>query len=364
MNTRRQFFATAPLGVMGVIAACNDGAHDATAAPAATPPVAGGAAPAPGSAPRPVSAVPADAPTLNWIPKHEELVYTFGGATPRQRIKAGTRIVTWTEDCFDGAVATAADLPSKKMTAGHDNPQTGPFFVEGAEPGDTVAVHIVKLEPARSYAVSSFGPGFGALVGNNETAMLGPIFRRRHGATMLMRSGTLGARHPATANIRGKSRSFRSSVASVLRLRAEKCARRSSQEISVATWTAPRSAPETPCTLGVNVLRRARFLRRWPLRDGRGRDHGRGHRRRARRGSVRRTHQEAGRRRFRESKTPMKSYRRFRPSPRRRGACCVQGHDWLGAREIGNVGDGRLPVRIENAKRRSFSSWIRSTRCS
>jgi acetamidase/formamidase len=177
MNTRRQFLATAPLGVMGVIAACSDGAHEvaSTAAPPGSPGCAG-AAPAAGLAARPVSAVPADAPTLNWIPKHDELVYTFGGAAPRQRIKAGTRIVTWTEDCFDGAVATAADLPSKKMTPGHDNPQTGPFYVEGAEPGDTVAIHIVKLEPARSYAVSSFGPGFGALVGNNETAMLGPDF--------------------------------------------------------------------------------------------------------------------------------------------------------------------------------------------
>ncbi len=176
MNTRRQFLATAPLGVMGVIAACSDGARDgAVPAAAAAPPPSPGAG-STGTAARPILAVPADAPVLNWIPKHEELVYTFGGATPRQRIKAGTRIVTWTEDCFDGAVATAADLPSKKMTAGHDNPQTGPFYVEGAEPGDTVAIHILKLEPARSYAVSSFGPGFGALVGNNETAMLGPDF--------------------------------------------------------------------------------------------------------------------------------------------------------------------------------------------
>jgi acetamidase/formamidase len=120
--------------------------------------------------------VPADAPTLNWIPKHEDLVYTFGGAAPKHRIKPGTRIVTWTEDCFDGAVKTATDLPSKAMTPGHDNPQTGPFFVEGAEPGDTLAIHLLKVEPARAYAVSSFGPGFGALVGNNETAMLGPDF--------------------------------------------------------------------------------------------------------------------------------------------------------------------------------------------
>src|SRR5689334_6193723 len=130
--------------------------------------------PAPTS-PRPLLAsLPQDAVTLNWVPKHTDLVYTFGGAAPRQRIKARTRIVTWTEDCFDGAVKTAADLPSKVMPAGHDNPQTGPFFIEGAEPGDTVAVHLLEVEPARDYAVSSFAPGFGAIVGTDRTAMLAP----------------------------------------------------------------------------------------------------------------------------------------------------------------------------------------------
>jgi acetamidase/formamidase len=168
-NTRREFLAAAPFGALGLLAACTDRASDT---PGALPPAAPPASPA-----KSLAHVPANAPVLNWIPKHEELVYTFGGATPRQRIKPGTRIVTWTEDCFDGAVKTAADLPSKKMLPGHDNPQTGPFFVEGAEPGDTVAVHIVKLEPARNYAVSSFSPGFGALVGNDQTAMLGPDFR-------------------------------------------------------------------------------------------------------------------------------------------------------------------------------------------
>jgi acetamidase/formamidase len=110
------------------------------------------------------------------VPEHRDLVYTFGGAAPRHRIATGTRIVSWTEDCFDGFVKTASDLPSKVIPPGHDNPQTGPFYVEDAEPGDTIAVHVVKLEPARDYAVSSFGPGFGALVGTDRTAMLGPDF--------------------------------------------------------------------------------------------------------------------------------------------------------------------------------------------
>src|SRR5436190_16503102 len=122
----------------------------------------------------PLREVPPNAPTLRWTPKHEDLVYTFGGAAPKHRIASGTRIVSWTEDCFDGMVKTAKDLPTTLIAPGHDNPQTGPFFVNGAEPGDTIAVHLLTLEPARDYAVSSFGPGFGALVGTDRTAILGP----------------------------------------------------------------------------------------------------------------------------------------------------------------------------------------------
>ena len=180
MTTRRQFLVRAPLGAAGVLAACRD---TGSAQQSAAVVQAGAAAAAPQqqqpamAAPRPLLAnIPADATTLEWTPKHSDLVYTFGGAAPRQRIKPKTRIVTWTEDCFDGAVKTAADLPSKVMTPGHDNPQTGPFYIEGAEPGDTVVVHIRKLEPARNYAVSSFGPGFGALVSTTQTALLGPEF--------------------------------------------------------------------------------------------------------------------------------------------------------------------------------------------
>ena len=114
-----------------------------------------------------------DQPVLRYIPKHEELKYTFGGAQPAHHIKPGTRIVTWTEDCYDGAVTSADQLPTKVIPPGHDNPQTGPFYIDGAEPGDTIAIHIEKLEPARDHGISSFFPGFGALNGTDRTAVLG-----------------------------------------------------------------------------------------------------------------------------------------------------------------------------------------------
>jgi Predicted acetamidase/formamidase len=169
MNSRRDFLVSAPLGLAGVLAACNpndftSGAQAPTPSPVAVDP------------PRPLAVAPSNAPVLRYTPKHDELVYTFGGVPARHHVTSGTRIITWTEDCFDGAVKTAKDLPSKVMAAGHDNPQTGPFYIDDAVPGDTIAIHIVTLSPARNYAVSSFSPGFGALVGNNETAMLAPDF--------------------------------------------------------------------------------------------------------------------------------------------------------------------------------------------
>src|SRR5499426_1307236 len=114
----------------------------------------------------------AEPPVLRYVPKHEELKYTFGGVAPTHRIKPGTRIVSWTEDCYDGAVTKPGQLPSKVQAPGHDNPQTGPFYVEGAERGDTLVIRIEKLEPARAYAISSSFTGFGALNGTDRTAML------------------------------------------------------------------------------------------------------------------------------------------------------------------------------------------------
>jgi amino acid transporter/acetamidase/formamidase len=51
-------------------------------------------------------------------------------------------------------------------------PQTGPFHVEGAEPGDTLAVHFVSIEPSRDWAASTTVPLFGALSATHTTAML------------------------------------------------------------------------------------------------------------------------------------------------------------------------------------------------
>ena len=68
---------------------------------------------------------------------------TFSGAhPPALTIKPGERVVTKTLD------ASGVDAQGKQVTNG-PNPQTGPFFVEGAEPGDMLVVSIDKLETNR-----------------------------------------------------------------------------------------------------------------------------------------------------------------------------------------------------------------------
>jgi amidase len=69
---------------------------------------------------------------------------TFSSAhTPVLRIKPGDHVVTFTID------ARGADSAGVQRGQG-PNPQTGPFYIEGAEPGDTLVVHLLRLETNRA----------------------------------------------------------------------------------------------------------------------------------------------------------------------------------------------------------------------
>jgi amidase len=113
-----------------------------------------------------------DLEVVSLQPAPEQLRYTFGGGEPLLRVRPGTVVELTTEDCFGGRVRSAADLPSRVCEFPYLNPVTGPIHVEGAEPGDTLAVHLVDIAPARDWAVSATFPHFGALTATHSTAML------------------------------------------------------------------------------------------------------------------------------------------------------------------------------------------------
>jgi acetamidase/formamidase len=113
---------------------------------------------------------------VEFSPRPEQYAWTFGGVEPIRRVAPGTLMKLWTEDAFGGRLQHASDKPSEKLDMREVNPQTGPFYVEGAEPGDTLALHFVELEPARDWAASATIPFFGGLTGTDRTATLhGPL---------------------------------------------------------------------------------------------------------------------------------------------------------------------------------------------
>ena len=56
--------------------------------------------------------------------------------------------------------------------------EVGPIAIAGAEPGDTLVVDILKVQPNRDTAVSTQGGRFGALVPDSRTAFLNDPFPR------------------------------------------------------------------------------------------------------------------------------------------------------------------------------------------
>ncbi|MCW2535693.1 MAG: Acetamidase/Formamidase, partial [Modestobacter sp.] len=105
-------------------------------------------------------------------PSFEQYAFTFGGVAPLMKVRPGTALRLWSDDAFSGALRAATDLSSEKIDLSAVNPQTGPFYVEGAEPGDTLALHFVAMEPARDFGVSAAIPFFGGLTSTERTATL------------------------------------------------------------------------------------------------------------------------------------------------------------------------------------------------
>ncbi len=114
------------------------------------------------------------APRLSYRPEPAEFAWTFGGVAPVRRVRPGTVMELWTEDAFGGVVRSTDDLPSQVCNAPFFNPQTGPFHVEGAEPGDTLALHLVSIEPSRNRAASATIPFFGSLTSTPQAPSLQP----------------------------------------------------------------------------------------------------------------------------------------------------------------------------------------------
>jgi amidase len=99
----------------------------------------------------------------------ENVKYTYCTAPPVARLKPGNILEANSLDCFGNALQKPGD--SFSLVKG-DNPLTGPFHVEGAEPGDTLVVRILDLQVDSNQGIGAFSPGFGAANATHYTPVL------------------------------------------------------------------------------------------------------------------------------------------------------------------------------------------------
>ena len=99
----------------------------------------------------------------------DNVKYVFGVAPPVAHAKPGNILEANSLDCFGNALQKPGD--SMSLVKG-DNPLTGPFYIEGAEPGDTLVVRILDLQVDGKQGVGTFSPGFGAVNATHYTPVL------------------------------------------------------------------------------------------------------------------------------------------------------------------------------------------------
>ncbi len=81
---------------------------------------------------------------------------------PALRVRGGDVVLAECHDCFGGFIQTAQDDP-QDLDHRLLNPATGPIFVDGAEPGDVLAVDLLRIEVGEQGAAPLYPGEFGLL---------------------------------------------------------------------------------------------------------------------------------------------------------------------------------------------------------
>ncbi|MBM3146429.1 MAG: acetamidase/formamidase family protein [Actinobacteria bacterium] len=93
----------------------------------------------------------------------DRVVYSMDkSAPPALQVCSGDIVVATCNDCFGGCIRTEQDDPA---TLDHDklNPATGPIFVNGAEPGDVLAVSLLRIDVGDQGSAPLYPGEFGFL---------------------------------------------------------------------------------------------------------------------------------------------------------------------------------------------------------
>ena len=113
---------------------------------------------------------------LRLTPEHVHWGYYDARVAPVLRVASGDRVRV--ETMVAGGLqrlrlagATEAEIPESLKAVEQRvtergpgaHPMTGPIFVEGAQPGDTLEIRILAIEFLHNFGVNAFSPGGGVL---------------------------------------------------------------------------------------------------------------------------------------------------------------------------------------------------------
>ena len=138
---------------------------------------------------------PAKPREINYEPTTFQAYY-YAGNKPGIHIFPGDIVHTWSVD------SNGVDKNNKRLALG-GNANIGPIYVEGALPGDTLVVHLIKIEPNRKTArQGSRIQQFGVLPAYNLAAKYDPRFNGEYQLDNATGYATLTAPTPAFKNFK------------------------------------------------------------------------------------------------------------------------------------------------------------------
>jgi acetamidase/formamidase len=119
---------------------------------------------------------------VKYAPTYATVKFDFGPADPVARLIPGEILETDTLNCTQDCAGIPAD---KLELARNSNLLTGPFYIEGAEPGDTLAIEFLDLHVNGTQGEGEIAPGFGAINSTHYTPMLNPDLPRHSWAYVI-----------------------------------------------------------------------------------------------------------------------------------------------------------------------------------
>lgn len=93
-------------------------------------------------------------------------------AKPVATVNPGETVVVDTMDAYGNELYSEEQVLVEVIKFPFVNPVTGPIYVKGAEPGDTLSVKIERMEILRDYGISTISPNFGGVCGTTSTRVL------------------------------------------------------------------------------------------------------------------------------------------------------------------------------------------------